>query len=222
MKNIAIIPVRGGSKRLVKKNRLLLNDIPLFLHSVFYAQKNKNIIDKLVISTDCKEIKKIALEHEINVIDRPEFLSGDYASTVSALKHTLETIEEKFDNVILLQATNPLRPKNLINEAYKVFHDGNYDSLMTVTRNNDKLGKIVENKFIPINYKVGQRSQDLEPLYKENGLLYISKTSLILENKILGKKNYSFIVDHPFSKVDIDTLDDFKFANYIIKNYIYE
>ena len=67
--------------------------------------------------------------------------------------------------------------------------------------------------------KWGQRSQDIEPLYFENGLLYIILSSLILENKILGNNNTPFVVDHPYASVDIDVEEDFNFAEYIIKNY---
>jgi len=89
---------------------------------------------------------------------------------------------------------------------------------MTVSRNKDKLGKIIDDKFVPFNYKMGQRSQNLEPLYVENGLIYIAKTALILEEKILGENNYPFIVDHPYAKVDIDTIEDLKFAEFILEN----
>ncbi|WP_457611620.1 acylneuraminate cytidylyltransferase family protein [Lutibacter sp.] len=213
LKNIVIIPARGGSKRFPNKNITLLGGIPLLEHSINYAKTNK--INKIVVTTDDLKIKEIALKNGVDVIDRPKELSGDLATTVSAMKHVIENVEETFDNVILLQPTNPLRPKRLLKEAYQKFIDGNYDSLMTVTRNEQKLGKIVVDKFVPFNYKIGQRSQDLAPLYYENGLLYITKTALILENKILGENNYPFIVDHPFAKVDIDTKEDFEYAEYL-------
>jgi N-acylneuraminate cytidylyltransferase len=217
--NLAIIPVRGGSKRLPKKNIRKLNGLPLFVHSILYAKNNCTIIDEVIVSTDDEAIKKIALENDIKVIDRPENISNDQATTVSALKHVLESLSETYENVILLQATNPLRPKTLFHKAYKKYVSGNYDSLMTVSRNNHKLGKIVEEKFVPFNYTLGQRSQDLEPLFYENGLLYITKASLILEEKIVGHKNFPFIVDHPYAKVDIDTAEDFKYAEFILENY---
>jgi N-acylneuraminate cytidylyltransferase len=66
---------------------------------------------------------------------------------------------------------------------------------------------------------MGQQSQDLEPLYYENGLLYITKASLILESKILGENNYPFIVNHPFAKVDIDTKEDFEYAAYLLNRH---
>jgi N-acylneuraminate cytidylyltransferase len=189
------------------------------VHSILYAKNNSSIIDEIVVSTDNEILKKIALENNIKVIDRPNNLSDDEATTISALKHALESLNETYDNVILLQATNPLRPKSLLQKAFKKYISGNYDSLMTVSRNDHKLGKIVNNKFTPLNYTIGQRSQDLEPLFYENGLLYITKASLILEEKIVGHKNFPFIVDHPYAKVDIDTAEDFKYAEFILENY---
>ncbi|PHS08996.1 MAG: acylneuraminate cytidylyltransferase [Kordia sp.] len=218
-RNIVIIPVRGGSKRLPGKNILPFAGEPLLVHSITYAQQHLDIVDKIVISTDDAAIKSLALSNNIEVIDRPEELAGDFATTVSALKHVVENLKEAYDNVILLQATNPLRPKDLLKEAYMKFEEGNYDSLMTVSRNEDKLGKIVNDTFVPFNYKIGQRSQDLDPLYSENGLLYITKTSLILEGEILGNKNLPYVVNHPYAKVDIDTKEDFKYAAFILENY---
>lgn len=216
MKTIAIIPARGNSKRLPNKNIKVLGDLPLIVHSINYA-KQFDFIDGIYVTTDHQEIKKIALVHNVKVIDRPVNLSGDTEPTVSALKHVLDSITEKVDNVIVLQPTNPLRPNNLLNDAFRKFISGGYDCLITVSRNDQKFGKIINNKYIPFNYIMGQRSQDLEPLFYENGLLYITKPNLILEQKILGENNFPFVVNHPFSKVDIDTIEDFEYAEYLLK-----
>ncbi len=224
MKNIAIIPARGGSKRLPNKNILSLGGIPLIAHSILYAQKNGDLIGDIYVSTDDDKIKEIALQYGVEVIDRPENLSGDLEPSVSALRHVLESIEGDVENVILLQATNPLRPQNLLSEAFEVYQKGNYDSLFTVSRNHQKLGKIEDNKFCPFNYAIGQRSQDLEPLFFENGLLYISKASLILpldcardDGKIISENAYPFEVNSIFANVDIDTQEDLDYAEYLIE-----
>ena len=196
------------------KNTMPLNGIPLLAHSILYAKANSEIISEIYVSTDDAAIKQIAIEFGAKVIDRPEHLCGDLEPTVSALKHVLENIEP-VGNIILLQATNPLRPENLLKEAFGIYTNENCDSLFTVTRNHQKFGKIAGQKFIPFNYEIGQRSQDLEPIYFENGLLYISKSSLILQNQILGENAYPFIVDHPFANVDIDTKEDFEYASFL-------
>jgi len=214
-KTIVIIPVRGGSKRLLGKNIKLLGDIPLLAHSILYAQQHK-FIDTVYVSTDDDEIKKVALQYGVLVIDRPQSLSGDLEPTVSALKHVLESIDEPVENVILLQATNPLRPQNLLQEAFALFQEKQVDSLFTVSRSHHKLGKIANNTFIPYNYEVGQRSQDLEPLYYENGLLYITKASVILNNEIITTAAFPLEINHPFANVDIDTQEDFDYAEFLL------
>lgn len=224
MKTIAIIPARGGSKRLPNKNILSLGPMPLIAHSILYAQGNTSIIDDVYVSTDDETIKKIALQFGAKVIDRPKNLSGDLEPTVSALRHVLESVQTDVENVVLLQATNPLRPQNLLEEAFEVYQKGNYDSLFTVSRNHQKLGKIEANKFVPFNYTIGQRSQDLEPLFFENGLLYITKASLILpldcargDSKIISETAYPFEVNSIFANVDIDTQEDLEYAEYLFK-----
>ena len=217
MKTIAIIPARGGSKRLPQKNIKLLDGLPLIAHSILFAKANLDIIDDIYVSTDDEKIKEIALQYGAKVIDRPAELSGDLEPTVSALKQVLSMVEN-VENVVLLQATNPLRPVSLLKEAFEIFQNENCDSLFTVTRNHQKFGKIFNDKFLPFNYEIGQRSQDLEPLYFENGLLYISKAKLILENSIISEKAFPLQVNHPFATVDIDTQEDFDYAEYIIKH----
>ncbi|MFD2891005.1 cytidylyltransferase domain-containing protein [Flavobacterium chuncheonense] len=220
MKTIAIIPARGGSKRVPGKNIKQLGDKELIVHSIAYAQQNKTIIDEIYVSTDDAKIKEVALQQGVKVVDRPLELAGDLEPTVTALQHVLEGIGDAVENVILLQPTNPLRPEHLLKEAFESFESGQYDSLFTVTRNEQKLGKIEANTFIPFNYAIGQRSQDLEPLYFENGLLYISKANLIRNGIIVSKQAYPMIVKHPFAHVDIDTQEDFDYAEYLYTKFI--
>jgi CMP-N-acetylneuraminic acid synthetase len=219
MKNIAIIPARGGSKRLPNKNILLFEGLPLLAHSILYAQNNPTIIDDVFVTTDSPEIKRIALEFGAKVIDRPESISGDFEPTISALKHVVQLLDNQAENVILLQVTNPLRPEKLLAEAFEIFQKEKLDSLFTVTRDFKKLGKIVNKRFLPFNYEIGQRSQDLEPLFFENGLLYISKSKLILDDILIGENAYPLEINHPFASIDIDTKDDLEQAQFIAKNY---
>lgn len=216
-KTIAIIPARGGSKRLPNKNILILDGIPLLAHSILYAKANPEIIDEVYVSTDDKNIKKIAIEYGAKVIDRPASISGDLEPTISTLVHVLNSIESEAENVVLLQPTNPLRTENLLKECFLKFQKLNCNSLFTVSQNHHKLGKIIDHKFQPYNYTIGQRSQDIEPLFFENGLLYITKSKSILENKIITEDAFPYLVNHIFANVDIDTQDDFDYAEYLIK-----
>lgn len=218
-KTIAIIPARGGSKRLPKKNIKMLNGMPLIAHSIKYAKENSQLIDAVYVSTDNEDIKQIALQYGAKVIDRPAELSGDLEPTVTALKHVLSILnDDEVETIVLLQATNPLRPKSLLEDALSAFKENKSQSLFTVTRDHKKLGKIEDNKFAPFNYKIGERSQDLEPLYYENGLLYITKAALIKQDVVFNEDSYPYLVNHKFASVDIDTFEDFEFAEYILKN----
>ena len=217
MKTIAIIPARGGSKRLPDKNRLDFGGIPLLAHSILYALRHPEIIDGVYVSTDSAEIADIANQFGAKAIMRPSEISGDSEPTVSALAHVLENIVT-VENVILLQPTNPLRPANLLENAFAIFVGGKHDSLFSVSRNYHKLGTISDNIFKPFNYKIGQRSQDLEPLFFENGLLYITKAALIQQQTIISENAFPFEVNHLFSNIDIDTQEDFDLAQIILKH----
>jgi CMP-N-acetylneuraminic acid synthetase len=215
-RNIAIIPARGGSKRLPNKNLLLLDGMPLLAHSIFYAKANSNIIDDVFVTTDDASIKEIALQFGAKVIDRPSEISGDFEPTITAVQHAIASLDFEIENVILLQPTNPLRPKNLLVDCFEVYEKSGVNSLFTVSQNHHKLGKIDDNQFVPFNYKIGQRSQDLEPLYFENGLLYISKVNVINNHNIISEDAFPYIVNHIFATVDIDTKDDFDYAEYLL------
>lgn len=217
MKTIAIIPARGGSKRLPGKNILPLGGMPLLAHSILYAKSNSDIIDEVYVTTDDEQIKEVALAYGAKIIDRPPSISGDLEPTISSLRHALESIDYDVENVVLLQPTNPLRPIDLLTECFQKYLDGNFDSLFTVSQDHHKLGKIHNGTFVPFNYEIGQRSQDLEPLFFENGLLYIAKSKLILEGKIISEKAFPYIVNHVFADVDIDTQKDFDYAEYLYK-----
>lgn len=221
MKYITLIPARGGSKRFPGKNTYVLNGRPLICHSIDYSLKCP-LIEGTYVSTDTCDIKIISKMAGAEIIDRPAEFAGDHATTASAMKHAVQYLMDKgveFDYVVLLQATNPLRPKNLLNEAIEIIEKGGYSSLFTVSRSEKKLGKIIEGKFVPWNYSFGMRSQDMEPLFYENGLLYITSKELLLKEIIEGNDAYPMEVDHPYGEVDIDTVEDFHYAEYILNQY---
>ena len=218
-KTLAIIPARGNSKRLKNKNLLRLGSDTLLEHSIKYALSNKDIIDKILVTTDSPEIKEVALTHNVDVIDRPKNLALDTSSTIDALVHVLENTDSHFDNIVLLQPTNPLRPADLLRRSFEIFIGNDYKSLFTVSRNERKLGKINAGSFNPYNYKPGQRSQDMESLFYENGLLYIVKPEELKKGRLISKHSFPFVMDHPYGKVDIDVQEDLDLANFIYKKY---
>ena len=221
MKFITLIPARGGSKRFPRKNIYPLNGKPLIAHSIEYSNNNA-LVSGTYVSTDDADIKRVSLDFRARVIDRPDELAGDFVTSASVMQHAAQWLIDngvEYDYIILLQATNPLRPEGMLSEAIRLIEENGYDSLMTVNKSELKLGKIINNQFKPWNYHYGQRSQDMEPLYYENGLLYISSKELLLEGKIVSENMYPMVVDHIYGEVDIDTEADMKYAEYVINNY---
>lgn len=221
MKYITVIPARGGSKRFPGKNTHVFNGMPLICHSIDYSTSNRRILETYV-STEAEDIKKISRAAGAKIIDRPNELAGDFVTTAAVMKHAVEYLSDKgaeFDFVVLLQATNPLRPKTLLDEAIDIIEKGGNDSLFTVSRCDKKLGRISDGKFTPWNYTFGMRSQDMEPLYYENGLLYIISKELLFKGVIEGPTAYPLVVNHPFGEVDIDTVEDLEYAAFMLNKY---
>lgn len=221
MKYVILIPARGGSKRFSGKNLYPLCGKSLLAHSILYSKRVLPDVE-VYVSTDSKEIAAEARKYGASVIDRPAELSGDTCPTDPVLQHAaieLLSKKKKFDYMILLQVTNPLRPDGMMEAALQIIESGKYDSLFTVSPLLRKLGRLNEGLFIPWNFVFGQRSQDMETLYFENGLLYISHRDMILNGRIRGDSLYSQVVDHPFGYLDIDTPDDFEMVEYYFKKY---
>ena len=224
MNYVAIIPARGGSKRLPGKNIREFASFPLIYYSIKYAL-NCSRISKVYVSTDDDEIAQIAIKYGAEVIFRPEILATDTATTTSVLEHVIIEIQKKDikpNGIVTLQVTNPLRTKELIEDGLDLFekeYDA-LDSVVSVSINKHKLGEIDNDYFVPTLYKREQRSQDIKKYYYENGMLYISKTSVILEQgSIFGDRVKPLITNSLFSSIDIDTLDDFQLGELIFEKY---
>jgi len=214
---LCVIPARANSKRLPGKNTKELLGKPLVAHSIEYALNN--ITSNVVVTTNDKEVLKIASKHKVNVILRPQELCSDETSTAEVLEHAVNEVKGDYSFVVLLQPTSPLRPINLFDEAWTLLKEKKGKCLITVSANKHKLGKVEEDTFLPSTYSFGQRSQDLDPLYFENGLLYISSIDLIKDGKIIDETPIALIVDHPYGTVDIDTENDWEWADFLIKKY---
>lgn len=221
MNPIVIITARGGSKRLPRKNLLNFVDKPLLAHSILYA---KSEIDGILVyvSTDDEEIKDVARQFGADVIDRPAYLASDTATSSDVIQHAAQYLidrEIKCDCIVLLQPTNPLRPKGFLLEALKIFDLCKINSLVSYSPSNKKLLRKRGHSMIPLNYKFGERSQDMEKIYFENGLLYIISIESALKGIIQTHDSYPYILDHPYGEVDIDTIEDFKHAEMYSKLY---
>ena len=212
---LVIIPARGGSKRLPGKNIKELAGKPLLTYSIEYAQQQ--IEGDLLVSTDDEEIAQIARKHGAEVQLRPAELAMDDTPTIDVLKQLLSTVEKEYDFVVLLQPTNPLRPANLFQEAWTLLEKEKENSLLTVSLNQHKLGRIKNNRFQPCAYQFGQRSQDLDSLYYENGLLYIATVSLVKSGVLMDENSIAMPIDHPYATIDIDDEMDWQWAEFLIQ-----
>jgi CMP-N-acetylneuraminic acid synthetase len=224
MKYKVIIPARSNSKRLPGKNMKLLGGIPLIQYSIDFAKNNFNN-DQIWVNSDCPIILEFAEKLGVNVMPRPQKLALDTTSTAEVLIDQIENFKKQninCDAIILLQPTNPFRDNDLLRQAIEKFQNSGRNSLATFSISEKKIGTILNNKFIPQNYTPGQRSQDISKLYYENGLLYISKSEVILNGKIISEDVYPFICDSVESSVDIDNLEDFIYAESILKSRKYE
>ncbi|TOA20395.1 CMP-N-acetlyneuraminic acid synthetase, partial [Vibrio parahaemolyticus] len=122
-KVIAVIPARGGSKRLPGKNTKQLGGKPLIAWSIEAAKKSK-YIDRVIISTDCKDIAEVARRYDGDVpFLRPQELAGDTAGTNGVILHVLDQIDESFGYVVLLQPTSPLRSTEDIDQLLESFDE---------------------------------------------------------------------------------------------------
>lgn len=214
-----IIPARGGSKRFPRKNVVLFQGKPLIAHSIEFALKSFPK-ENIWVNTDDEEIASIANSYGIQLTMRPNLLGTDIASTADVLAYQYEVFQKKdirCDALILLQATNPLRPKNLIENCISEFELCKRESLASFSKLNRKYGKIVDGYFKPTNYKPGQRMQDIVPEYFENGLIYITKVEQLKNGNVITEDVMPFIFDGIESIVDIDEQGDIAFAEYVYK-----
>ncbi len=222
MKFLAIIPARAGSKGIKKKNIIKFFNKPLIYWTISAALKSK-YIDRVIVSTDSKEIQDISLECGATVpFLRPKRISGDKSTTLSAIKYTIEKLakEEDYfaDYIVTLQPTSPLRNKKNIDEAIeKILQDKNADSLVScvsVPHNflPESLMKL-KGKYLKNFSKKSDnlRRQDKKKLLARNGAaIYITKSKNIREY-IVGGKILPYFMEHKNS-IDIDTKEDLEIA----------
>ena len=220
---LAIIPARGGSKGVPRKNIRLLAEKPLIVYTIEAALKSK-YIDKVIVSTEDDEIARMSREYAAEVVKRPEELAIDVAPTEPVLAHVVKWLKEhegyKPDIVVLLQPTSPLRNSKHIDEAVGIFLNSDYNSLLSVYPSYAFIWKAREKGAYPRNhnFKNRPRRQDREPEYTENGAIYITKyETLMKQHRILNGKIGLYIMPKEAS-IEIDTEVDFWLCEQIIKS----
>jgi CMP-N-acetylneuraminic acid synthetase len=225
---LAVIPARGGSKRLPGKNTRLLVGKPLINWTIESALSCK-YIDQVVVSTDCAEISAVAKKNGASVpFLRPKFLSGDESSSIDVVLHALDYLSKKgeaFDYVVLLQPTSPLRSSEHISAAIKLLISKSGDAVISVCETEhsplwmNTLGEGDSmDTFLASSIK-NKRSQNLQIFYRLNGAIYL------VDIKRLKEENTFFLSDNIYaykmsreSSIDIDEKLDFHLAEVIVQN----
>ena len=222
---LAIIPARGGSKRLPRKNVLDLNGKPLIAYSI-EAGLDSSYIDKVVVTSDNDEILTISKKYGAITINRPNELASDTATTFDAIKHAVDNYE-KYDYIVLLQPTSPLRDRDHIDKAIELLESKNADAIVSVCKMDhsplwsNTLDESLSMAGFLKDEALNKRSQDLEKYYRLNGAIYICKTEKLLEEKsfFLKENIFSYVMDRK-SSVDIDEEIDFKIAEVILNKLL--
>lgn len=231
-KILCIIPARGGSKGVHRKNLRNLGNKPLIQWTIEEAKKSKHI-DRIIISTEDKEIEEVCEKIGAEVIKRPMELAGDDSPTIDSILYTLNTLEdaEKYipDYVILLQCTSPFRTAADIDAAIETLlnKDKNYKSLISVTKeenppwwlksiNSDGTMK----DFIPYDKKQYSRRQSFPLLYRLNGAIYICDIDELKKQRSFETENTLAYIMDSNSSIDIDTEDDLDLAEYVLTKNI--
>lgn len=229
---LVLIPARGGSKGVPKKNIIDIYGKPLIQYTIDIAirLREENKVDKVIVSTDCREIAAIAsnLGAEVPFI-RPEELATDKSKTIDTILHAIEFYESKnmfFNSLILLQPTSPMRSyEDLVNaiNIYNQRDDQPADSLISVYKE-EQLNDLIMykkdgNLAIPLNnnHNEGIRRQDYERLYIRNGAIYITNIEYLKNNrKVIS--DLPLLYEMPKERsINIDSKEDLEFFKWLLK-----
>lgn len=219
-KTIAIIPARGGSKGVPKKNLRQLAGKPLMAWTIEAALMASGV-DRVVVSTDSVEIADVAKEYGAEAIMRPKELAEDWSPSEEALLHALHVAggPDKFEAVIFLQATSPLRTYIHVEEAVGLFRDSSADSLLSVFPSHIFLWEERQGQATPILFDYGHRPmrQEMTNQFQENGAIYVFKPEVLLKgkNRLGGKIVMYQMPEH--ASLDIDTEIDLILADILLK-----
>ncbi len=222
---IALIPARGGSKGLPGKNTRMFLDIPLIAHTIKSSKASKNV-SQVIVSTDDPEIYRVGLEYgALDTFLRPEELARDDSKAIDNYLYTLPRLQQEFgldvENFIVLQPTSPLRTTEDINSAIELFHRKSADSVVSYT---EEFHPVIWHKYINDEGKfenifpdsIENRQQNRKSYYP-NGAIYVFRYELITQRKYYSDRSFAYLMPRQRS-VDIDTLSDFEYAEFLAKN----
>ena len=220
MKSICIIPARGGSKRILKKNIKDFLGKPIISYSIDKAINSK-LFDSIIVSTDDDEIAEISAKYGASIpFRRPDYLSDDYSTTLDVIKHAIEWSENRSGNIEFVCCLYPTAPfveiRDLIN-AYEIIKNNQQSSLLisavkysypiqrSFTISTNGLTKLYFEDYLK------SRSQDLEAFYHDAGQFYWGKKEAWLTNPDIHNGGLGYLIPN-WRVVDIDTIDDWNKA----------
>jgi len=223
---IAIVPARGGSKTIPRKNIRLLNGKPLIYYTIVEALKSR-FIGRIIVSTEDDEIAQIGKKYGAQVIVRPPQLAQDDTPSLPVFQHVIEYLEEAeglvVETIVVLQPTSPLRTAQDIDRAIQEFLETGCDSVVSVCEVEHPpqwMYVLDHDKLKPFLKGGGSitRRQDAPKLYRPNGAVYVTRRNIIMKkNKLLGSDTRPYIMPAERS-IDIDTELDFRLAEMLIKD----
>lgn len=200
---IGIIPARGGSKGIPRKNIKEIAGFPLIYWTI-EAAKNSSLLDDFYVSTEDQEIAEIAYKYGAKVLLRPEFLAQDETTTLQVLTHI--TSELECEDIVVLQPTSPIRNDDTIDDCIREYRTGNYDTLAT--------GYFT--KIIEYGSHQNIRRQDINGFFYDDGNVYILNKNIIKANRWSGEKICRKILDKELN-FEIDDPIEFQIIEFILK-----
>ena len=198
---LGIIPARGGSKGIPRKNIRMIAGKHLIAWTI-EAARASSLLDRFVVSTEDAEIARISKEYGAEVVDRPAELATDNANTLSVLQHVISAIPA--DTVVLLQPTSPIRNKGLIDTCVRKFQETNADNVAT--------GFICKFKEYG---SYTQRRQELEGFFYDDGNVYVINSRLIRKGTLFGKRAGKVLTGRE-ENIEIDEEFDFWLAEQVL------
>jgi CMP-N-acetylneuraminic acid synthetase len=219
---LGVIPARGGSKRLPRKNIKSLKGHPLIAYTIMAAQKASLLTDYLVSSED-EEIVEVARSYGAPTpFIRPPYLATDSVRNIDVVMHAMEYMEKlnglKYDILILLQPTCPIRNPDHIDKAVTLLSESSLDTVVSIKgpyKKRDPILKRIRNGILEA-YCDNEDPAEIEPFYLYNASIYgVKRDYFVRENKLISTKQVPLIMDE-YHSIDIDTDLDF----FIAENYL--
>jgi CMP-N-acetylneuraminic acid synthetase/spore coat polysaccharide biosynthesis predicted glycosyltransferase SpsG len=217
MKNIAIIPARGGSKGIPRKNIRMLYGKPLISYAI-NAALNSDYIDEVIVSTDDDEIGLVAQKYGARVIKRPAHLATDEVPLDPVIYDVILKLEAEghiLNTVATIQPTSPLVKTKTIDSIVKMVIEENYDTILTAVDDRHLAWGQNEETFFP-KYQERKNRQYLPSEFRETGAVLVSKREVISENNRIGKK-VSLVEVSKDESIDIDSPADWWVAEKLLK-----